>query len=77
MAGIVISDTSCLIILDKIGQISLLHVCYDSVLVTPEVAHEYGQPLPDWISIQSPKNTSLIQLLEETIDPGESSAIAL
>ncbi|MCB9340632.1 MAG: DUF3368 domain-containing protein [Lewinellaceae bacterium] len=77
METVVISDTSCLIILDKIQQLSLLEAAYDSVIVTQIVADEFGQPLPDWMEVQSPVNHSFQQLLEETIDPGEASSIAL
>jgi len=77
MSTVVISDTSCLIILDKIGQLSLLEVSYKKVVVTPTVAQEFGENLPSWIVVQSPTTKSLQRLLEETIDPGESSSIAL
>lgn len=71
METIVISDTSCLIIL------ALLKLAYSSVVVTPDVAAEFGRTLPDWILIQSPSNSSLVRLLEESIDQGEASSIAL
>lgn len=77
METVVISDTSCLIILDKIGQLSLLKAAYSQVFVTTTVATEFGQTLPDWVGIKSPTNDALTHLLEETIDPGEASSIAL
>jgi predicted nucleic acid-binding protein len=66
-----------LIILYQIGRLDLLKSIYNKVIITPTVAFECEAPLPEWIEIQSPANTSLQTLLEETIDPGESSAIAL
>ena len=77
MGRVVISDTACLIALEKIGQLGLLESLYGQVLITPTIASEFQAPLPDWIEIQSPTNISLLTLLEETIDPGEASAIAL
>ena len=56
METVVISDTSCLIILDKVQQLALLKAAYSKVIVTPTVALEFGQPLPDWIAVQSPAN---------------------
>lgn len=77
MEGVVIADTSCLIVLQQIGQIDLLKAIYGKVIITPTVAIECEAPLPVWIEIQAPKSAHLQAILEETIDPGESSAIAL
>lgn len=77
MTTVVVSDTSCLIILEKIGHLSLLKESYEKVLVTPTVVLEFVAQLPDWIVIRAPALKSLQRLLEEKIDPGESSSIAL
>ena len=77
MERVVISDTACLIALDKIGHLDLLKLLFGQVVVTPTVAAEFGTGLPEWIEIQSPANISLQTFLEETIDAGEASAIAL
>lgn len=77
METIVIADTSCLIILDKIGHLHLLKDLYNHIIITTQVANEFAASLPDWIVVQSPVNSDLQKLLEETLDPGESSAIAL
>jgi predicted nucleic acid-binding protein len=77
MRRIVVSDASCLIILAKIDQLGLLQKNYDEVIVTPEVANEFGENLPGFISIRPSTNIPLQTLLEETLDLGESSAIAL
>jgi predicted nucleic acid-binding protein len=50
---------------------------YGQVVVTPTILAEFGRKLPDWITIISPSNDTIIKLLEETIDPGEASSIAL
>jgi predicted nucleic acid-binding protein len=77
MERVVISDTACLIALDKIGHLSLLRSLYGSVLITPTIADEFHGILPDWIQVREPANTPLQIFLEETIDAGEASAIAL
>ena len=51
MHKIVIADASCLIILDKIGELNLLENVYDTVSTTPEVAQEFQDELPDWIMV--------------------------
>jgi predicted nucleic acid-binding protein len=39
---LVISDTSSIILLDKIGEIEMLKMCFDKVYTTPVVAREFG-----------------------------------
>jgi predicted nucleic acid-binding protein len=77
MPEIVISDTSCLILLDKIGELDLLKKAYSSVLTTPEVASEFIEALPSWIIISSAKDKKYQKFLQTQIDIGEASAIAL
>ncbi len=77
MERVVISDTSCLIVLDNIGQLHLLHALFGQLTITPVVAEEYGKELPDWLKIVAPKNISLQKLLEESVDAGEAESIAL
>jgi predicted nucleic acid-binding protein len=49
MLSIVISDTSSLILFDKIGELELLTKVYDLIITTPQIAFEFGESLPDWI----------------------------
>jgi len=77
MHNIVISDTSCLILFHKIGELELLHKVYDSVSTTPEVAHEFAEQLPEWINIEKVKDKKYQEFLETQVDWGEASAIAL
>jgi len=77
MPNIVISDTSCLIVLEKINELTLLQKIYKEVLTTPEIANEFKKPLPGWIKITSPQSKSVQNELESRLDIGEASAIAL
>ncbi|MFP9112616.1 DUF3368 domain-containing protein [Flavobacterium sp. RHBU_3] len=77
MLKTIISDTSCLIILSKINQLNLLHKLYGEITTTPEIAGEFGEPLPEWINIEEVTDKLRQQILELQIDKGESSAIAL
>jgi predicted nucleic acid-binding protein len=74
---VIISDTTCLIGLTNIGRLDILRKIYRSVLVTPEVAEEYGNPLPEWITIQAVSDHTKIIAFNQFIDLGEASAIAL
>ena len=77
MPKIIISDTSCLIILNKTGELDLLRQLYNTVTITQDILLEYGEQLPDWIEVQQAKDQYRQQLLEMQIDKGEASAIAL
>jgi predicted nucleic acid-binding protein len=73
----IISDTSCFIILNNIGELSLLQKVYGKITTTLEIAAEYGESLPEWVEIVKVIDQSKQLLLEMQIDKGESSAIAL
>ena len=77
MPKVIISDTSCLIILTKIGELDLLRQLYKTVAITQDILLEYGEHLPDWIEVQQAKDHYRQQLLEMQIDKGEAGAIAL
>jgi len=50
----IISDTSCLILLDKIGELAILNKLFGTIITTTEVVDEFGQPLPVWIELRQP-----------------------
>jgi len=77
MPELIICDTSCLILFDKINRLELLRNCYSSIYVTPEIVEEFGKPLPDWIKTKEATNHALQQTLTQILGKGESSAIAL
>jgi predicted nucleic acid-binding protein len=73
----VTADTSCFILLDKIGEIEILQKLFTNIIITPTIAAEFGKPLPDWIKIVTVKNQDYKNSLEIEVDPGEASALAL
>ncbi len=73
----IISDTSCFIILNNIGELELLYKVYGQIITTSDIAKEYGDVLPEWVVIIDAIDRYRQQLLEMQIDKGESSAIAL
>lgn len=77
MHKVIISDTSCLIILAKIGELNLLQKLYGTITTTQEIADEFGEMLPEWIIINNAQDKRHQRILELQIDRGESSAIAL
>lgn len=73
--NIVIADTTCFILLDKIGELDLLKKLFNNVITTTVIAAEFGNPLPSWIHIKGVKDIQFQATLD--IDVGEASAIAL
>jgi predicted nucleic acid-binding protein len=77
MPKIIISDTSCFIILTNIGELDLLQKVYGKVTTTIDIVAEFGETLPEWVEIQNVDDKYRQLLLEMQIDKGESSTIAL
>lgn len=77
MDKIIISDTSCLIALDRINNLHILRETFDNVITTKEIEEEFGRKLPDWIQIQKVRDENKKSELERIVDKGEASAIAL
>jgi predicted nucleic acid-binding protein len=83
----VISNTGPLIALADIGQLELLRQLYETIFIPPAVRAEVlNEPAraavqaaltEGWLSEQRPSDTHVISLLNESLDPGESEAIAL
>lgn len=74
---IIIADTSVLIALSNIDELTILKDLYGSVLVTPQVSHEFGEDLPNWIVEENVSDMQKVALLQLDLDLGEASAIAL
>lgn len=77
MEKIIVSDTTCLIVLSKIGALDLLKSLFSIITVTPEIQQEYGNPLPDWFVVEASTNLQQLTVLKLLLDDGEASAIAL
>jgi len=84
---LVISDTSPIRALDWISRVDILKTLFGAVIVPPTVAHELQRtdgpysPIElarfDFIKVVTPEDVSCVDRLSETLDPGESEAIAL
>lgn len=73
----IIADTSCFIILTNIGELNLLQKVYGQIVTTPDVAAEYGEALPAWVTIEPVQDSYRQKILEMQVDKGEASALAL
>lgn len=77
MQRTIISDASCIILLEKIGELSLLKKLFGKIITTKQIAKEFGKPLPNWFELKEPKEKNYRKILEASVDKGEASAIAL
>jgi uncharacterized protein len=85
---LIVSNTSPISNLIIIGEIALLQQIYPTVIIPPAVHLELTR-LPifqptmlslvstGWLKIQTPRNLQLLNILNQTLDPGETEAIAL
>ncbi|MDR0940777.1 MAG: DUF3368 domain-containing protein [Bacteroidales bacterium] len=74
---VIITDTSCLIALSNTEALEVLHKLYKRVVVSKEIVEEFGKPLPIWFEILEVANKNYQRILENVLDKGEASAIAL
>jgi predicted nucleic acid-binding protein len=77
MNRIIISDTSCLIALSKVGLLNILKDLYQEIIITREVQEEFGKNLPEWIIVLEVKDKQKQLEIEKKLDKGEASSIAL
>ena len=76
MSERIVADSTCLIALERIDQIEILPALFESVLIPPAVAQEFGISLP-WLKIERLSDQMLVAVLKMMIDDGEAEAIAL
>ena len=76
MKEAVVSDSTCLIGLERVGELDILPALFDSVMIPPEVAREFGGTFA-WLKVENLANHLLAVALEMVVDAGEAEAIAL
>ncbi len=75
MSTLVVTDTTCLIALDRIGALMLLPRLF-SVCAPPAVTDEFGRT-PAWLRVLPPPDLAYVKRLRSTLDRGEAEAIVL
>lgn len=71
-----IADSTCLIGLERIGQLALLPALFEPLVVPPTVQEEFGVVV-NWLMVQAPTNAALVNALRSAVDDGEAEALAL
>ena len=76
MKETVVSDSTCLIGLERIGELNILPALFDPIMIPPEVEREFGSKF-SWLQLENLAGSLLVAALRLTVDAGESEAIAL
>lgn len=72
----IISDSTCLIGLERIDALELLPSLFNEIVIPQAVQYEFGVSLP-WLHVEFPENQAFVASLKLLIDDGEAEAIAL
>ena len=71
-----VTNSTCLIGLERIGRLDLLPQVFSTVFAPPAVAAEVRSPL-SWLRVQAVQNAVAVTTLKTQMDAGEAEAIAL
>ena len=72
----IVSDSTCLIGLERIGRLDILSALFEKVIVPSEVSREFGGTF-DWLETSKIRDRTLCSLLQLVVDSGEAEAIVL
>jgi predicted nucleic acid-binding protein len=72
----VVTNTTCLIGLERIGRLAILPQVFPVIYAPPFVQTEIGL-VANWLMIRSVQNLTLVTTLQTQVDAGEAEAIAL
>ena len=72
----VVSDSTCLIGLERVAELDILPALFAPIMIPPEVEREFGSKF-SWLQTENITNSSLVTALQLAVDAGEAEAIAL
>jgi len=72
----VVTDSTCLIALERLGQLDLLPALFEPIYAPREVAREFGLPL-SWLNVVDLADPDRVIFLSASVDAGEAEAIVL
>lgn len=71
-----VTDSTCLIGLERIQRLDILTHVFSRVIIPPAVQIEVGISA-SWITVQAPRSIMTVAALKTQLDDGEAEAIAL
>jgi predicted nucleic acid-binding protein len=72
----IVTDSTCLIGLERIQRLEILPALFKPISAPPEVQREFGVTVP-WLGSEIPADYALVTALKMLVDHGEAEAIAL
>ena len=72
---LVISDASCIIALEDIGELRILKGLFSQVVVTDIVKDEIQAELPNWIKVSTDYEERELKILELELDTGKPALL--
>jgi predicted nucleic acid-binding protein len=72
----IVTDSTCLIGLERIGHLDVLQQLFEPIQIPPTVDQEFGLSF-SWLTVTTPTDQTLVAALNLLIDEGEAEAIAL
>ncbi len=72
----VVSDSTCLIGLERIGELDILPTLFEPIIIPPEIEREFGNKF-SWLQTETLTSNILATALRLVVDAGEAEAIAL
>ena len=76
MKEAVVSDSTCLIGLERIGELNILPALFDPIVIPPEVNREFGSAF-SWLQTENLTSGVLAAALRMIVDAGEAEAYRL
>ena len=71
-----VTDSACLIGLERIGRLDILSQSFNTVFIPSAVEKELGRSV-DWLIVRPVQNKDTVTTLKTQIDEGEAEVIAL
>ena len=72
----IVSDSTCLIGLERIGELDILPDLFEPIMIPSEVEREFGSNF-SWLKTENLTSNLLATALRLVVDAGEAEAIAL
>lgn len=69
-------DTTCLVALERIGQLDILPRLFPEIVAPPTVVEEFGGS-PEWLNVRAVSNDLFATALRTQLHRGEAEVIAL
>jgi len=76
LSGLAVTNSTCLIALERIGRLDLLPRLFTRISIPQSVRDEFGLPLP-YLNVTVPTNRVAAAALRTQLDDGEAEAIVL